>query len=568
MPSLDRDISVCGKDRVVKHTWQKHPRGYSLTSVLLKVGSKRPAGSGVGPTVVDDESGLDLAGREHAETLKTRAEQRTRKAPAAAAAAAPPAKRRLGADAALSRSSPLATAITTGSKRAGRASEAEQPRVQTAEEKHRADVVEMVEKDPVLAEEIREVLRESEQEQRRVDAVNAENTRSLAASLASLQLNCKSETGRIAYNTALAVAAGAGEHTCSPDDPCDPAARCPPAQPASGVNLTERAASLGVRDKTFREARARMHHVDHSLAPSEAVEQGRYCWAERKTRCDKTDTRVLDLAYRFWHSDDVSRGCGDSGTKNMWRPSKQTGEAYHSKRQLMVSGDEVFHKFLRWPQYLALRADLLQEDSTFQDPGRTTFLSTRCGCLVEPEVSQCACQIHTQQSQYLDALEFLMGGVHGRDCDCACDWCDGAGCQKWTGMCKNLHSFSEALACAKVNLLEGDPSGGVEHWARKPACTAGSCDECGFGNPNGIPTDCQAFEKHSHRLVGWLRFEDQTMEDGTVHKKQQIPQTGSLGTLWKEFMAHSLLYMEHHELAKWQHQAHNTSMMTFLHKNK
>lgn len=73
----------------------------------------------------------------------------------------------------------------------------------------------------------------------------------------------------------------------------------------------------------------------------------------------------------------------------MWRPSKQTGEAYHSKRQLMVSGDEVFHKFLQWPQYLALRADLLQEDSTFQDPGRTTFLSTRCGCLGESIYGLC-----------------------------------------------------------------------------------------------------------------------------------------------------------------------------------
>lgn len=67
----------------------------------------------------------------------------------------------------------------------------------------------------------------------------------------------------------------------------------------------------------------------------------------------------------------------------MWRPSKKTGVAYHSKRELMVSGDKAFAMFLQWPQYLALRADLLKEDSTFQDPGRTTFLNTRCGCLGE-----------------------------------------------------------------------------------------------------------------------------------------------------------------------------------------
>lgn len=30
------------------------------------------------------------------------------------------------------------------------------------------------------------------------------------------------------------------------------------------------------------------------------------------------------------------------------------------------------------------------------------------------------------------------------------------------------------------------------------------------------------------------------MADGKVHKKQQVPQGGPLGDLWKEFMAHSM----------------------------
>lgn len=65
----------------------------------------------------------------------------------------------------------------------------------------------------------------------------------------------------------------------------------------------------------------------------------------------------------------------------MWRPSKKAGEEYHSRRQIMVSGDKAFKLFLRWPQYLALKEELLRENSAFRDPGRTTFLSTRCGCL-------------------------------------------------------------------------------------------------------------------------------------------------------------------------------------------
>lgn len=67
----------------------------------------------------------------------------------------------------------------------------------------------------------------------------------------------------------------------------------------------------------------------------------------------------------------------------MWRESKKADAPYHPRRQLMVKGDDVYNMFLRWPEYLALKDELLREDSSFTDPGRTTFLSTRCGCLGE-----------------------------------------------------------------------------------------------------------------------------------------------------------------------------------------
>lgn len=99
--------------------------------------------------------------------------------------------------------------------------------------------------------------------------------------------------------------------------------------------------------------------------------------------------------------------------------------------------------------------------------------------------------------------------------------------------------ISQALACEKVDLLEGDSDEGVEFWGRKPACSAMKCSDCGFGTSGGIPTNCTAMAKHKDKLVGWIRFEDQTMPDGKVHKKQQLPQTGRLEDLWEEFMAHS-----------------------------
>ncbi|CAB1107057.1 unnamed protein product [Ectocarpus sp. CCAP 1310/34] len=305
-----------------------------------------------------------------------------------------------------------------------------------------------------------------------------------------------------------------------------------------------------------------MHRTDHTIPPQEALEKGRYLWAPRKERSDKMDERVMGLARRFWHSDDISRASGDSGTKAMWRPSKKAGEEYHPRRQLMVAGDQVWHKFLKWPEYLGLKAELLREDSSFTDPGRTLFLSTRCGCLVEPKISPCACQIHTQQGLYLK-VEMLMPAMHS-NCDCTCKRCDGgSGCGKWMAMCKDLHSFSEALACEKVDFLEEDRGGKFEHWGRKPACVAMECSECGFGNPGGIPMNCDALGSMADRVVGWLRFEDQVMEDGKVHKKQQIPQAGKLDDLWKEFVEHSKKYIHHHELAKWQRQAHNMCLATF-----
>ncbi|CAN0108099.1 unnamed protein product, partial [Pylaiella littoralis] len=77
-----------------------------------------------------------------------------------------------------------------------------------------------------------------------------------------------------------------------------------------------------------------MKNANFSLPPQQALKEGRYLWADRKTRSDVTDSRVMDLARRYWHSDDVSRASGDSGQKAMWRPSKKAGEVYHPRRQL------------------------------------------------------------------------------------------------------------------------------------------------------------------------------------------------------------------------------------------
>lgn len=170
-----------------------------------------------------------------------------------------------------------------------------------------------MQQDPVLMEEVKKLVGTQQGSGGSNAAVDAANTRAMASSLQSLQQHCQSKVGRVAYTTVLAAAAGAGEHTCCPENPCNPAACCPPAESKDGVSLAQRAESLGVRPQTFREARTRMHNTDHSIPPAQAVEEGRYCWVAKKGRSDAMDERVEELAVRYWHQDDISRASGDSG---------------------------------------------------------------------------------------------------------------------------------------------------------------------------------------------------------------------------------------------------------------
>ncbi|CAM9748838.1 unnamed protein product, partial [Ectocarpus sp. 13 AM-2016] len=92
--------------------------------------------------------------------------------------------------------------------------------------------------------------------------------------------HCNSSIGWTTYQTALAVAAGAGEHTCTDTDVCHPGQRCQPVE-SGGVSLAERANSLGIRHETFSDARRRMHNTNHDIAPKIAVSEGCYVYNER-----------------------------------------------------------------------------------------------------------------------------------------------------------------------------------------------------------------------------------------------------------------------------------------------
>ena len=83
-------------------------------------------------------------------------------------------------------------------------------------------------------------------------------------------------------------------------------------------------------------------------------------------RNDATSDEILALANRYWHCDDVSRATGNSGDRDMWRPSKAKDTPAHPRRQLIVEGggDVVYRGFLAWAPYLAYKAE--QGDSFLQ----------------------------------------------------------------------------------------------------------------------------------------------------------------------------------------------------------
>ena len=122
----------------------------------------------------------------------------------------------------------------------------------------------------------------------------------LRASLLVLSRQMRYEGGRIARQTIMACVAGTGRNS-------------------NGTSLALRAASLGVRSDVFAEAQKRMQRVLHDAPPTEAIASGRYLWTRREKRNDATDSELLAMAKRVWHSDDISRATGNSGEYTLHR---------------------------------------------------------------------------------------------------------------------------------------------------------------------------------------------------------------------------------------------------------
>ena len=263
-----------------------------------------------------------------------------------------------------------------------------------------------------------------------------------------------------------------------------------------------KAVAMQVSDRVWSYAVKRVKQVKADIQIMEAIKQGAYWFWPRAKRSDAASDELMLLMRQYWHDPEVSRQIGNSANRDMWKPSKSPTAESRSRRQITEpgGGDAVYAKFLKSAGYRNFKS---QQDETFTDPGRTLFLWRRCKCLILPVMEPCACKIHSQQVLYIEALAGVNMASHG---ECQCRWCSVGGGSKWQETWKHLGTFSDAIACQKVNLREGDPKDDVGYLHWKPECCAFTCKECGFGGPGGIP-NCERLE-NSEKEVQWKVFED------------------------------------------------------------
>ncbi|CAB1115158.1 unnamed protein product [Ectocarpus sp. CCAP 1310/34] len=306
---------------------------------------------------------------------------------------------------------------------------------------------------------------------------------------------------------------------------------------APSVSARRRAAALGVREQAFNFAAERAKKLLSDLQPTEAIKRGVYwCHASMATQMSATCGRRASL--------------------------RQLTATLGSSSPSRVGGEAVYAKILSWASYKGFKE---RQSDNFTDPDRTLFLSTHCKCLVLPAMEQCACKIHSQQVLYIEALANVDMPSHG---ECDCRWCNVDGGRRWRETWKHMGTFSDAIACPKVNLRAADLEG--DSWmGRKPECNALDCAMCGLGGTDGIPI-CSKLET-SEQTVVWKMFEDvitvPASADGKIKAKKlanhTVPKEGKLCDLWLAFKEHTKLYMAHHSIAKWQRHCHGRCLETF-----
>ncbi|CAB1110583.1 unnamed protein product [Ectocarpus sp. CCAP 1310/34] len=180
-------------------------------------------------------------------------------------------------------------------------------------------------------------------------------------------------------------------------------------------------------------------HEFADLHPTEAIKRGVHWFCPRAKESNAASEELLVLMRQYWHTDEVSRQYGNSAERDMWKASKSPAAHHHPRRQLTEpgGGDAVYAKFLNWASYKSFKE---RQSDDFTDPGRTLFLSTR----------------YKWRPQ-------------------------------WRETWKHLGTFSDAIACPKVNLRAADPGG--DGWmGRKPECNALDCAKCGFGGAKAFPS--------------------------------------------------------------------------------
>ena len=102
-----------------------------------------------------------------------------------------------------------------------------------------------------------------------------------------------------------------------------------------------------------------------------------------------------------------------------------------------------------------------------------------------------------------------------------------------------MGTFSDAVACPKVDLRAGDPEEEHGFVGRKPERASSQCNVCSFRKEGGIPY-CKALET-SEQQMKWTRYEDLERPGKKTLPNQQVSREGKLCDPWADFKKHSKL---------------------------
>jgi hypothetical protein len=132
----------------------------------------------------------------------------------------------------------------------------------------------------------------------------------------------------------------------------------------------------GVAEARKRRAAA-LTAAANGASPQEALDVGEYLFQRRQTRSDKLSAAMVAVIDRCWHSEEVSRGNGN--TNDVKKASKHKDAAKHAARVQILTAAAAYELFLGWREYKDAKE--AEGWAVGKDVSFTVFQLHKCFCI-------------------------------------------------------------------------------------------------------------------------------------------------------------------------------------------